>query len=272
MISLKINGVQKIDIKEDKSIYSYVTSKEEVLSWKLRESKTPSYFLDGLIIIICKCINENKETENLSIEIVDPIIISKFRNKESEEKQFLIFKVENLPELLLNSFIKSNKLTNLVEMKSTNLSKNSLKFITYSSLENLVIELFENNHYSNTIELGSLFKDYFEQLIKVNAPYFPSSLREVQEIKEKTVIHNLNSWYIFLCYFKDQLEGNVGDIVIPNLTRKINYKNWNGTFFDRENPIWEELYSNSRQHYPSKKNKIKTYNYWKQLTQQLPSE
>ena len=75
-------------------------------------------------------------------------------------------------------------------------------------------------------------------MIKENATCFPNTLREVQEIKEKTVIHNLNSWYIFLCYFKDQLEDNVDKIVIPNLTRKINYKNWNGSFFNRENPIW----------------------------------
>ena len=246
--------------------------KEEVLSWDVRQSKTPSYYLDGLIIIICRTINENKESEHPTLEIVDPTIMSKFRNTDSEEKQFVIFKVENLPEIFLNSFIKSSKLNNLVEMKSTSLSKNSLKFITYSSLENLLIELFENSHYSTTVELDDLFKDYFEELIRVNAPCFPNTLREVQEIKEKTVIHNLNSWYIFLCYFKDQLEDNVGDIVIPNLTKKINYKNWNGTFFDRENPIWEEIYPNSRQHYPSKKNKIITYNYWKQLTQQLPSE
>ena len=34
----------------------------------------------------------------------------------------------------------------------------------------------------------------------------------------------------------------------------------------------EEIYPNTRQHYPSKKNKTTTYNYWKQLTQQLPSK
>lgn len=272
LINLEISGVQKIDIKENKSIYSYIATKEEILSWNIRESKNPSYYLDGLIIIICKTINENKEGEHLTIEIVDPIIISKFTNKERQEKQYLIFKVENLPEILLNSFIKSSKLNNLVEMKSTNLSKNSLKLITYSSLENLMFEIFEFSNYSNTDELGSLFKDYFEQLIKVNGLYFPNSLREVQEIKEKTVIHNLNSWYIFLCFFKEQLEDNVVDIQIPNLTMEIKYKNWTGTFFDRENPIWEELYPNSRKNYPSKKIKIKTYNHWKKLTKELPSE
>ncbi|MFF2501089.1 hypothetical protein [Peribacillus sp. NPDC058075] len=272
MISLEISGVQKIDIKENKSIYSYIATKEEILSWNIRESKNPSYYLDGLIIIICKTINENKEGVHLTIEIVDPIIISKFTKKERQEKQYLIFKVENLPEILLNSFIKSSKLNNLVEMKSTNLSKNSLKLITYSSLENLIFEIFEFSNYSNTDELGSLFKDYFEQLIKVNSLYFPNSLREVQEIKEKTVIHNLNSWYILLCFFKEQLEDNVVDIQIPNLTMEIKYKNWTGTFFDRENPIWEELYPNSRKNYPSKKIKIKTYNHWKKLTKELPSE
>ena len=272
LISLKLKDVQKIVIKEDKSIYSCIATKKEVLSWDVRQSKTPSYYLDGLLIIICRTINENMESENATIEIVDPTIISIFSNSDSEEEQLVIFKVENAPEIFLNSFMKSSKLNNLVEMKSTSLSKNSLKFITYSALENLLIEVFENGYYSTTVDLGDLFKDYFEKLIKVNASCFPNTLREVQKIKEKTVIHNLNSWYIFLCYFKDQLEDNVSDIAIPDLTRNINYKNWNGTFFDRENPFWEELYPNSRSHYPSKKSKINAYNYWKKSTQELPSE
>ena len=82
------------------------------------------------------------ESEQPTIEILDPTIMSKFRNTDGKETQLVIFKVENLPEILLNSFMKSSKLNNLVEMKSTSLSKNSLKFVTYSSLENLLIDLF----------------------------------------------------------------------------------------------------------------------------------
>jgi hypothetical protein len=272
MVSIKIIDVQKIDIKEDNSIYSYVGSNKELLSWNIKESKTPSYFLEGLIIITCKSIIEVKDRKNLTIEIVDPLIISKIRYEGNQGRIYIIFKVENIPEHLLNSFIKSNRLNFLVEMKSKNLSKNSLKFITFSSLENLIFEVFENSHFSNSDGMSEIFKDYFEQLIKVNEVYFPSSLRDVQEIKEKTVIHNLNSWYIFLFFFKEQMEDNLVEIKIPNLSKEIKYKNWIGAFFDRENPLWEELYPNSRQHYPSKKYKVRIYNTWKNLTQKSPSE
>lgn len=272
MVSLKINGVEKICVNEDNSIYSYVGTKEEFLSWNIIESNSPSYFLEGLVIITCKRIFEEEGRNNLTIGIVNPMVVSKIGNKESQGNLYIIFKVENIPELLLNSFIKSNRLNFLVEMKSKNLSKNSLKFITFSSLENLIFEVFENTHFPNSDVMGELFKDYFEQLIKKNDFYFPNSLREVQEIKEKTVIHNLNSWYIFILFFKEQMEDNLVDIEIPYLSQEIKYKDWTGTFFDRDNPLWEELYPNSRPHYPSKKYKIIIYNAWKNLTQKSPSK
>ncbi|MGF6950207.1 hypothetical protein QF028_002712 [Neobacillus sp. B4I6] len=264
---MNINDVQKIVIKENKSIYSYVATKEEVLSWNVKVSETPSYFLNDILIIISKSIKEKKKSKNLSIEIIDPIIISKFSNIQSNEKQFVIFKVENLPELLLNSLLSSRKLNNLVEMRSTNLSKKTLKSITYSSLEKLINELFETSNFENTTEVVVLLQNYLEQLIEVNAVYFPNNLREVLKIKEKTIIHNINSWFIYICFLKEQIEDDVVDIVAPDLSRKIKYKNWIGSFFDRDNPIWQEIYSNTRKHYPSKKNRIEIYNLWKKLTE-----
>ncbi|MFB3164494.1 hypothetical protein ABLO26_24340 [Neobacillus sp. 179-J 1A1 HS] len=266
-MNLNINDVQKIVIKENKSIYSYVATKEEVLSWDAKVSAAPSYFLNDILIIISKNIKEKKVSNNLSIELFDPIIVSKFSNIQFNEKQLVIFKVENLPELLLNSFLSRTKLNNLVEMKNTNLSKKSLKSITYSSLEKLINELFQTSYFENSMEIVGLFQNYLEQLIQVNALYFPNNLREVLNIKEKTIIHNINSWFIYLCFFKEQIENDVVEIVIPNLSREIKYKNWTGSFFQRDNPIWQEIYANSRQHYPSKKNWIEIYKYWKKLTE-----
>lgn len=265
MINLNINDVQKIEIKENYAIYSYIATKEELLSWQVKVSEVTSSF-NGILIIICKSINEKNENDNLTIEIVDPIIISKLSNIQRNEKHLVIFKVENLPELLLNSFLSSSKLNNLVEMKSTNLSKKSIKSITYFSLEKLLNELFETTYFANTIEIVDIFQKYLERLIQVNALYFPNNLREVLNIKEETIIHNINSWFIYLNFFKEQMEDGVVDIVIPNLSRKVKYKNWTGSFFHRENPIWQDLYGNTRKHYPTKKNKIEIYKYWKELT------
>jgi hypothetical protein len=267
LISLIIDDVQKIIIKESKSIYSYVATKEEVLSWKANVSVTPSYFSNDILIVISKSIREKIVSNNLSIELFDPIIISKFSKIQSNEKQLVIFKEENLPELLLNSFFSSSNLNNLVEMKSTNLSKKSLKSITYSSLEKLINEIYESSNFENTMEVVGLFQNYLEQLIQVNAVYFPRSLREILIIKDETIIHNINSWYIFLFFFKEQIIDNKVDIVIPNLSKRIKYKNWTGSFFHRDNPIWQELYGNTRQHYPTKKNRIEIYKYWKRLAE-----
>ncbi|MGG3471318.1 hypothetical protein ABES02_28090 [Neobacillus pocheonensis] len=267
MLNLNINDVQKIIIKENKSIYSYVATKEEILSWNANMSATPSYFLNDILIVISKSIKEKIGKDNLSIELSDPIIISKFSNIQSNEKQLVIFKEKNLPELLLNSILSSSTLNNLVEMKSTNLSKKSLKLITFSSLEKLIIEIYDTSYFENTLEIVGLFQNYLEQLICVNDMYFPNSLREVLNIKDETIIHNINSWYIFLCFFKEQIEDNKVDIVIPNLSKGIKYKNWTGSFFNRANPIWQELYGNTRQHYPSKKNRIEIYKHWKRLTE-----
>ncbi|MEC1071404.1 ParB N-terminal domain-containing protein [Priestia megaterium] len=265
MNSLKVNGVQKIERGKSKAIYSCIATNEEVLGWKCKLSNTPSYFLDGLICIICKSIKESQGSDKNTIEITDPVIISKFDDTNSDGIQIIIFKVEDLPEILLNSFINSNKLSNMLEMESKNLSINSSKLITYSALKNLIYELFENNHFSNTFHIEALFRNYFEELIEKNYSFFPNTLSEVQNIKEKTIIHNLNSWYIYLRFLKEQLE-NGTELTVPDLSIKINYKGWSGIFFDRKNPLWEEIYRRSRFHYPSQKNKIKTYEYWKELT------
>jgi hypothetical protein len=266
MSCLKINGVQRIERNKNESIYSHIATNEEVLAWNCKLSSTPYYFLDGLVYIICKRIRENQENGCTSIEIDDPVIISKFNDINTEGKQFIIFKVEDLPEILLNSFIVSNKLRSMLEIENKTLSKNSLKFITYTSLKSLIYEIFENNQFTNTLQIEVLFRIYFEELVEKNASFFPNTLKEVQHLKEKTIVHTLNSWYIYLRFFKEQIEKSPEQPKIPNLSMIVNYKEWSGIFFDRENPLWKDIYINSRLHYPSQKNKIRTYDYWKELT------
>jgi hypothetical protein len=265
--NLIIHNVQKVAVKENENLYSCAATNNEIQNWKIKEAKTPFYFFNGILFVLCKNLIEKTDGNKLAIEVVDPIILSKFGNMDREGIYLVIFKVENLPELLLNSFLKSKELNNLVEMKSSHLSKNSLKFIAFASLNNLLKEVFEDCHYLQTDAIGVLFKNYFEELIKKNSNYFPNTLHGVQEVKEKTIIHNINSWYVLINFFKEQLNYQVTEVQVPNLLKKIEYRNWTGSFFERENPFWEELYANSRHHYPSRKNKVKTYNFWKELTE-----
>ncbi|MBN9653291.1 hypothetical protein J0K78_03355 [Halobacillus sp. GSS1] len=266
MSTLNIDNVMKIQRENSRVIYYTVKTTEQILQWKVQAINTATLSFEGVVVISCEDISENLKDDSLNLKLASPRLLNRLEN--SEDEHLVIFKIENTPEFLLNTFMSSNVLSNLVEVSNAKLSKNTLKLITYSALEKLLYEVFDfrSNIEMDVEKLGDDFKYYFEELVNRNAVYFPDTLREIQAVRDKTVVQTLNSWYIFIRFYRETVEEGK-EIIVPDLTKKINYKNWKGSFFDRDNPIWEEIFESSRLHYPSPKNKAKIYKYWLNLTQ-----
>jgi len=268
MQTLILNHVKKLYRRDNNHLYIYITLGEEVEKWNLKVGKNQIYNLDGVINISCKKLREFKQKDiNLSIELVDPLILSNIKEELTNQEYLIIIKVQNDPDIILDMFRNILQLNRLIEMKESSVSKNSLKVISVTSLAKLINLIF-NKYTSNDSEIMITFlKEYIYNYLNENRIYYPNNVKEMSQIKERYVIHHVNTWYILLNYFREQWESKSPVISIPLFNKEIIYKNWVGNFFDKLNPLWDEIYNNSgRKFYPSEQKYEKIYIYWKQLT------
>lgn len=268
MQKFKLDNVRKLSRRNKNDLFLYMATGREINEWNIKKSNTLKYNFDGVLYITCsELIELNLKSDCISIEITDPLIISKINEEVLEDEYLVIINRQNLSTAILSIFLTDPKLGSLIESKDKRVSKNSLKVITLTSLNKLINNIFIKSNDMDPEILIVFFKEYITCFLDKNSYYFPSNVKEMVRIKERYVIHNINSWFIILRYFVDQLENGSLEIKVPLFSKDITYKNWSGNFFDRSNPLWEEIYINTkRPFYPSQQNQKKIYKFWKQLT------
>ncbi|RFU70003.1 hypothetical protein [Bacillus sp. V59.32b] len=270
MGNLKINNVKKLNRRDKNHLYLYIASSNEIKEWKLKNGDPFLGGVDGVLyltcldIMECFCVNSNQ----LSIEITAPLLRSDIGININNDFLVVIQK-QNLQDTVKSMFQNDSLLNTWIEIKGSRVSKNSLKVITINSLKNIMSTLFSNNSISETEEFTTFLRIYLQEFIKENSIYFPYSVKQMVEIKESTVVHSVNTWYILIKYFKEQWENSYEQgIKAPIFLKEITYKNWQGNFFDRSSPFWLEFNKDSkRPFYPSKSNQEIIYKAWKDLTE-----
>lgn len=268
MQTLKLDNVKKLSRPKKRDFFLYIATGKEIQGWHLKSSISFIYKLDGILYITCSEITEkNMNNDCLAIEITDPIIHSGLDEGSLEDEHIIIISLNNIPNSILDLFLLDPKISSIIEIKGRSVSKKSLKVITYKSLIKLISYIFSKSYYREFEIMLELLKEYIMEYFELNSEYYPNSINEMVKIKDEFVIHSVFSWFIILNYFEEQWESYSLPINIPLFSKIIKYKNWSGTFFERSNPLWDEINNNNkRPFYPSKQTEIIIYNKWKELT------
>jgi len=264
-MSFTIFNVKKLYRENDKFIYYCVVSYKKILEWDLNCLNARKY--NGEIVqISCKSIIEHKADGGINVELEEPRLLGYFYKGNPRDEYLILIKKFDVVDIIVKELLMDENFQHLVEIKRSNISKKSLKIITLQSLEKVLERVFSDTSYEELDELVTHLKKYMGRLINENLSYFPHNIRDFLNVKQKTIIHTSNIWYLFFRNFYEQWEQG-RDIIPPILDQKILFQGWTGTFFERDNPLWNEIYGDSKRlHYPSKKAQVEIYNKWKEIT------
>lgn len=261
MIRLKLENVTEIKRGKHPSLYLGLITGSDVKGIPQIKSSSLSY--SECMYVNAKDVIVKESNEDFLIEIVNPFLISDYPKGHDDFEYPILVSMNSGLDILLKSLLNDEIFKNFIEVNAKNISKNSKKIMTVSSLKKVLENLSIQLRIEDIYELLDELHLYIHKLIDKNSELSYSTIHEKQIINEKSVINSTNSWYIYFRYFLDQWTMNKKVDDIPNLQEKFYVDGWEGPFFDRSNPIWGKIFSGSRRkHYPSKNIQIQIYKYW----------
>lgn len=236
---------------------------QQIEKWSVKKATYQSN--SEFVYLYSEEITVLKEENSLYyISIKDGYLTTALPKVELEDECPILITNNSPQKLIIDTLLDIEVFKNFIEIKSTKISKNSTKIMTLSTLENIVSIVFAKCTLDKTAGFLNNFNIYINNIINHINEFKIYSVKEVQELKNRTIINSSFSWYIILMSF---LENNVElNIDLPLFNENICYKGWKGNFFNKDNPLWGEVFKQKRNFYPSKENLDKVYQEWKRFS------
>lgn len=248
--------------RADVNIFLGTATMEEIESWRLQKSSLQTY--NEVIQINTEEIEIIKEENSIYSIKVDGGIISSVLPKGGLNEEYPVLITNHSPiKIIIQGLLGIENFRILIDVKNINISSNSTKIMTIQTLESIVSFAFHHYTFNKINILINDFLKYIEDVIKDNPELKVTSVSGVKQLKQKSIINSSLSWFIIFKHFIESYERNRGDMIIPKLNLVIKCNNWEGGFFDRNNPLWSNSLNQKRKFYPTKENLENVYSNWK---------
>jgi hypothetical protein len=261
MNNFEIKQTKKL-ARKNTELYLGTASLGEIKNWDL---KNTSYQLKNEIIQIHSSkINVIQEQKSLySLNIDDGYLMTVLPDTYLEDEYPVLISNVSQITFVINSLLEIEIFKDFIELKSDKISNNSTKIMTLRTLEKIITILFERYTLEEVGLIIKNFIEYVEEVINRNDYYKNNSVKSIQNLKSKSIINSSISWYIIFKFFLENYKMNVYKYQnFPNLELNITLYNWNGNFFDKENPLWDKVFLSKRKFYPTRENLEKAYEIW----------
>lgn len=258
---LKITHAKKLKRKNADYYLATITPNE------LRElmvKEAPQRYSNEFIHIYTNNYDVNINQENTyDLTLKNFYVITELPCTECDDEFPLLVTNESPSSLIINSLLEIEIFNSFIELKNK-ISNNSTKVMTFNTLQKIVGFLFDKYSLDEIVVLMSRLNQYVENTINQYEFFKKYSVKELQNLKQRSIINSSTSWYIILKFF---LEKNKNDVYyyqeIPKLNLDVSINDWNGNFFDKNNPVWDEVYNSKKKFYPTRESLEKVYEIWK---------
>ncbi|WP_312474727.1 hypothetical protein [Neobacillus sp.] len=261
MNSIKIGHAKKLSRKKTE-LYLSTATLREMKSWNLKISAHQS--INELIQIHTDDITVIKEENNIyNISIKDGYLMTVLPKSELDDEFPVLISNSSPVIIVINTLLEVDLFKNFIEIKSAKISNNSTKIMNLKTLETIVSLVFGYYTLEETENIIEDFMEYIEKVLNSYEFYKVYSVKEIQELKRASICNSSISWYLIFKFFVENHQKNVYKYQdIPKLELDVCVNNWRGDFFDKKNPIWDEVFKTSRRFYPTKENLEKVYEKW----------
>jgi hypothetical protein len=248
--------------KNKRQAYMGVIRNEEFQQWNLKESYDLS--VSEFIQVYSDDISIVKEINNTyDVTVNNGMLVSTVSSSNSKEEFPFIITNKMAENIILETMLEVKSFNKMIDVKNKKISSNSSKVMTLSSLERIIHNIFNEVSFEEAITLAPKLKNYVENVISINNSLKMSNVEELKNLKKRSIINSTFSWYIILSYFiEENREKNIEKINIPQLNKNVVKGSWTGNFFDKDNPMWKEIFASKRMFYPSKENLATAYSLW----------
>lgn len=259
----RINIQAKKLKRKHTELYLGTATLSEIHSWNLKSfsHQTISEFIyihsDDLIVT-------NVGENNYNISINNSYLLTVLPTAELTDEFPVLISKKSTVSTILNALLEIDLFKRLIEIKNSKISHNSTKIMTISTLEKIISLTFEKS----TLEESSLMLKnlihYIEEVINSYKFFKVYNVKFIQELKQSSLVNSSFSWFIILMFFKENYKKSVYIYQeIPRLDVEITIDNWCGNFFDKSNPLWNEVFKNKRKFYPTSESLVHAYQLWK---------
>ncbi|MGD6893742.1 DNA sulfur modification protein DndB [Bacillus infantis] len=262
---LQIDRLRKLK-RRGNDLFLGTATLSQIRQWNVKNAS--SQLNSEFVYLYSEEITVIKEENSLyEISIKDGYLITELPKVDLEDECPILITNNSPQKLIIDTLLDIEVFKTFIEIKSPKISKNSTKVMTLSTLENIVSLVFNKCTLDKTAEFLIKLKIYINNVISQTNQLKIYSVKEIQELKNITLINSSFSWYIVL---RDFLENNNKkielDADLPLFNGIISYKGWEGNFFNKDNPLWGEVFEQKRSFYPSKENLERVYREWKRFS------
>jgi hypothetical protein len=249
--------------KESRDTYLGVITYEEFQKWNIDVS--PELSVSEFIQVFSNDVSIIRETKNsYDVTVKNGLLVNTVSDSRTIEEFPVLITNKIAVNIILEALLNVKSFNRIIEVKNSKISINSSKVMTLTSLERIVHNVFKHISFEEAIILTPKLKIYIKEVISSNDNLRVSSVEELKNIKKRSVINSTFSWYIIFSYFIDKNRGiiDVDNLQIPKIDKNVTTSNWSGTFFDKDNPMWKELFNTKRMFYPTKESLKGAYDIW----------
>jgi hypothetical protein len=250
--------------KKEYTSFIYIATYEEMKNWDIPIAENAIASTQFLTLVtFAPTFHQDKQSllvdKGSSLFLNMPSIYT-----ENEEQYPIVIMDSSIPymnvEILAFHLTRHKRFSLLIEDKDK-LSKNSTKLMTSKSLFNIVKWVFNDlDPYEIPVVQKKLFS-YIDSLLDAypSLGYLP--LKKRKNLREKSYMDSVIAWYMYLRYFKEFYYTKKHSY-LPPIDKRVAIDNFEGNFFDRNNPIWKELDQKNNSPYSSEANNSFIYNKW----------
>jgi hypothetical protein len=249
--------------RKNSEIYLGTATLSDINNWQLKSFSHQT--MNEFIYIHCNDMTVIKEeNEVFTLEIKDGYLLTVLPAAVLDEEFPILISQKSPVTIIMNALLEIDLFKKFIDIKTKKISNNSTKIMTLTTLEKIVSLTFEKYTLDETAIMINKFIHYIEEVFNSYDCFKVMSVKSIQQIKSVSIINSPISWFIILKYFADNHKKNLCTYSeIPNLDFVIVLNDWQGNFFDKDNPLWDELFTTNRKFYPSKENLLKVYEKWK---------
>ncbi|WP_144553434.1 DNA sulfur modification protein DndB [Bacillus sp. X1(2014)] len=254
--------------RKDTEIYIGTATIGEIHSWNLKNFSNQT--LNEFIYILSNDMEVTTADENFIVTINDGYLLSILPKAQLEDEFPVLISKKSPITIILNALLEIDLFKSFIEIKTNKISNNSTKIMTLSTLENIISLVFDKITLDETATMLQCFTCYIEDVLNSNESFKVQSVKSIQENKKYTIINSSISWYIILKYFEETYKTNLYTYPsIPRLDFFLSIDDWSGNFFNKDNPIWNEVFITNRKFYPTRNNLVRAFEKWKYFSSSL---
>lgn len=263
MGNLLLTPVYPIQKKEYLN-FVYIAKYSEIKSWNISVAENPVRTAQSLTLVT-PSLSFNEKTHSLLINAKNAMFLNVPVIGTRDTEQYpVIFINSSIPyihiEMLAHQLMRHQRFSLLIEDKPV-LSRNSTKLTTLTSISNIIEWIFfDIDPYELPLIQKELFI-YIDALMDAYPflDYLPLKRRKL--LKATSYIDSVIAWYMYLRYFKEFFYTKKL-YQLPALDKQVVVGNWQGNFFDRQNPLWKEIDQRRNSPYSSEANNSFIYHKW----------